>query len=107
MKFDDLKNKLLEFSEETSIEEARGIMAEAVELIPAVDDDITSLTNEVDSLRIDVENRDNEIEKLKTENGRLYRDRVSTIVEKDVENAENAEREYTRDELEQMFNEFK
>ena len=81
-------------------------MAEVVELLPSVDDDITALTNEVDSLKTDVENRDNEIEKLKTENGRLYRDRVSSIVDNEVENVENSEREYSREELEKMFNEF-
>ena len=105
--FEEIKEKIIKIDENTSLEEMRNTIADVVEAIPTVTSDITGLTDRVSELQTEVANRDAEIERLKTENGKLFRERVSKIVDEseDEKEKEVTEDEYTRDELEKMFRE--
>lgn len=99
--FDKLRDTIMQMTEETTLEEARNINASAIETIGELDTDITAMASEIDRLKTENETKDGEIDRLKTENGKLYRERVSSIVE--TKEADEVEKELTRDELEAMF----
>lgn len=95
--------KLLELlngiTEDTSIEEARRIVLDAIEAANSALDDVKALKDLVDEQNESLANKDYEIARLKEENGRIYRDRAESIV-KHAEDEVNKVSEKTNDELE-------
>lgn len=68
-------------TEDTSIEEARRIILDVVELCKSVADDMQGLKDIIEEQRESLANNDYEIARLKEENGRIYRDRVERLLE--------------------------
>ena len=95
--------KLLELlngiTEDTSIEEARRIVLDAIEAANSALDDVKALKDLVDEQNESLVNKDYEIARLKEENGRIYRDRAESIV-KHAEDEVSKVSEKTNDELE-------
>lgn len=86
-------------TEETSIEEARRIVLDAVEMCNTVLDDLKALKDLVDEQNASLTDKDYEIARLKEENGRIYRDRAEQIVKNSEAKIDELE-EKTQDELE-------
>lgn len=86
-------------TEETSIEEARRIVLDAVEMCNTVLDDLKALKDLVDEQNASLTDKDYEIARLKEENGRIYRDRAEQIVKNSEAKIDEVE-EKTQDELE-------
>lgn len=86
-------------TEETSIEEARRIVLDAVEMCNTVLDDMKALKDLVDEQNTSLTDKDYEIARLKEENGRIYRDRAEQIVKNSEAKIDEVE-EKTQDELE-------
>lgn len=86
-------------TEETSIEEARRIVLDAVEMCNTVLDDLKALKDLVDEQNNSLTDKDYEIARLKEENGRIYRDRAEQIVKNSEAKIDEVE-EKTQDELE-------
>lgn len=78
-------NKIIELlnniTEDTSIEEARRITLDVVELCKSVADDMQGLKDIIEEQRESLEDKDYEIARLKEENGRIYRDRAERLME--------------------------
>lgn len=72
-------------TEETSIEEARRVILDVVELCNSVADDMRGLKDIVDEQAQSLSDKDYEIARLKEENGRIYRDRAERL----IQNTEN------------------
>lgn len=89
-------------TEETSIEEARRIVLDAVEMCNTVLDDMKALKDLVDEQNTSLTDKDYEIARLKEENGRIYRDRAEQIVKNSEAEIDKVE-EKTQDELEEEF----
>ena len=68
-------------TEETSIEEARRVILDVVELCNSVADDMRGLKDIVDEQAQSLDNKDYEIARLKEENGRIYRDRAERLIQ--------------------------
>lgn len=68
-------------TEETSIEEARRVILDVVELCNSVADDMRGLKDIVDEQAQSLSNKDYEIARLKEENGRIYRDRAERLIQ--------------------------
>ena len=77
-----VKEILSSFTADTTIEEARRLVAEALEETVKAEDDITALNITIEELKSTAIDSANEIDRLKEENGRLYRDRTISIIEK-------------------------
>ena len=87
---------LASVTEDSTIEEARRVIADCIEEAQKVKDDITGLKTSIDDITATNVDLTEEIARLKEENGRLYRDRVRTatdIVEKKVEDILTPEQE--------------
>lgn len=86
-------------TEETSIEEARRVILDVVELCNSVADDMRGLKDIVDEQTQSLSDKDYEIARLKEENGRIYRDRAERLIQNtedkiaDVEEKTQAETE--------------
>lgn len=63
--------------EDSTVEEARRVIADVRDLIGEVNSDITGFKETIDELSGKLAERDDEIERLKEENGRLFRERVA------------------------------
>lgn len=78
-------NKIIELlnaiTEDTSIEEARRIILDVLELCKSVADDIQGLRDIIEEQQESLANNDYEIARLKEENGRIYRDRAERLME--------------------------
>lgn len=68
-------------TEGTSIEEARRIILDVVELCKSVADDMQGLKDIIEEQRESLTNNNYEIARLKEENGRIYRDRAERLME--------------------------
>lgn len=68
-------------TEDTSIEEARRITLDAMELCKSVADDMQGLKDVIEEQQESLTNKDYEIARLKEENGRIYRDRAERLIE--------------------------
>lgn len=86
-------------TEETSIEEARRVILDVVELCNSVADDMRGLKDIVDEQAQSLTDKDYEIARLKEENGRIYRDRAERLIQ-NTENKIAEVEEKTQAELE-------
>lgn len=86
-------------TEETSIEEARRVILDVVELCNSVADDMRGLKDIVDEQAQSLTDKDYEIARLKEENGRIYRDRAERLIQNTEDKIAEAE-EKTQAELE-------
>lgn len=86
-------------TEETSIEEARRVILDVVELCNSVADDMRGLKDIVDEQAQSLTDKDYEIARLKEENGRIYRDRAERLIQNTEDNSAEVE-EKTQAELE-------
>lgn len=77
MNMDALLALLRSITSDTSIEEARRIIAEAVEGSQTIIDDLNALRITTNDLQSKLDESTAEIARLKEENGRLYRDRIN------------------------------
>lgn len=68
-------------TEDTSIEEARRITLDAMELCKSVADDMQGLKDVIEEQQESLTNKDYEIARLKEENGRIYRDRAERLIQ--------------------------
>ena len=87
---------LASITEDSTIEEARRVIADCIDEAQKVKDDITGLKQSIDDINAVNVDLTDEITRLKEENGRLYRDRVRTatdIVEEKVEDTLTPEQE--------------
>ena len=86
-------------TEETSIEEARRVILDVVELCNSVADDMRGLKDIVDEQAQSLTDKDYEIARLKEENGRIYRDRAERLLQNTEDKIAEVE-EKTQAELE-------
>lgn len=89
-------------TEDTSIEEARRVNLEVIELCKTVADDMRALKDVVDEQTQSLTDKDYEIARLKEENGRIYRDRAEQIMantEKAIDEVAEKSTEELEDEL--------
>lgn len=86
-------------TEETSIEEARRVILDVVELCNSVADDMRGLKDIVDEQAQSLTEKDYEIARLKEENGRIYRDRAERLIQNTEDKIAEVE-EKTQAELE-------
>ena len=86
-------------TEETSIEEARRVILDVVELCNSVADDMRGLKDIVDEQVQSLSDKDYEIARLKEENGRIYRDRAERLIQNTEDKIAEVE-EKTQAELE-------
>lgn len=86
-------------TEETSIEEARRVILDVVELCNSVADDMRGLKDIVDEQAQSLTDKDYEIARLKEENGRIYRDRAERLIQNTEDKIAEVE-EKTQTELE-------
>lgn len=86
-------------TEETSIEEARRVILDVVELCNSVADDMRGLKDIVDEQAQSLTDKDYEIARLKEENGRIYRDRAERLIQNTEDKIDEVE-EKTQAELE-------
>lgn len=86
-------------TEETSIEEARRVILDVVELCNSVADDMRGLKDIVDEQAQSLTDKDYEIARLKEENGRIYRDRAERLIQNTEDKISEVE-EKTQAELE-------
>lgn len=87
---------LASVTEDSTIEEARRVIADCIDEAQKVKDDITGLKQSIDDINAVNVDLTDEVTRLKEENGRLYRDRVRTatdIVEEKVEETLTPEQE--------------
>lgn len=78
---DKIIELLNNITEETSIEEARRVILDVVELCNSVADDMRGLKDIVDEQAQSLSDKDYEIARLKEENGRIYRDRAERLIQ--------------------------
>lgn len=78
---DKIIELLNNITEDTSIEEARRITLDVVELCKSVADDMQGLKDIIEDQRESLTNKDYEIARLKEENGRIYRDRAERLIQ--------------------------
>lgn len=78
---DKIIELLNNITEDTSIEEARRIILDVVELCKSVADDMQGLKDIIEDQRESLANKDYEIARLKEENGRIYRDRAERLIQ--------------------------
>lgn len=90
---DKILELLRSINENTTIEEARRIVLDVVEMCNNIVSDINGYTNLINELTAQNSDKDFEIARLKEENGRIYRERAEEIsrnidreVDKVVEN---------------------
>lgn len=86
-------------TEKTSIEEARRVILDVVELCNSVADDMRGLKDIVDEQAQSLADKDYEIARLKEENGRIYRDRAERLIQNTEDKIAEVE-EKTQAELE-------
>lgn len=86
-------------TEDTSIEEARRIILDVVELCKSVADDMQGLKDIIEEQRESLTNKNYEIARLKEENGRIYRDRAERLIQNTEDKIAEVE-EKTQAELE-------
>ena len=72
---------LASVTEDSTIEEARRVIADCIDEAQKVKDDITGLKQSIDDINAINADLTDEVARLKEENGRLYRDRVRTVTE--------------------------
>ena len=72
---------LASVTEDSTIEEARRVIADCIDEAQKVKDDITGLKQSIDEINAVNADLTDEVARLKEENGRLYRDRVRTVTE--------------------------
>lgn len=93
-------------TEETSIEEARRVILDVVELCNSVADDMRGLKDIVEEQAQSLSDKDYEIARLKEENGRIYRDRAERLIQntedKNAEVEEKTQAELESDLLENI-----
>lgn len=82
---DKIIELLNNITEDTSIEEARRVILDVVELCNSVADDMRGLKDIVDEQAQSLSDKDSEIARLKEENGRIYRDRAERLMENTTE----------------------
>lgn len=82
-------------NEESSAEELRRAIADALDETAAVTDDIKEYQRVIDELTESNANKDSEIARIKEENGRLFRERLADKTERATEAIE----EKTDDEI--------
>lgn len=101
---DKIKDLVSKITEELTIEEVRPIVADIVDEIPNLESDVEALLSRVGELEEDVRSRDADIDKLREENGRLFRERIADItkVEKEEEEVEKDD-EMSAEELRELF----
>lgn len=68
-------------TEDSSIEEARRVILDVIELCNSVADDMKGLRDIIAEQTESLTNKDYEIARLKEENGRIYRDRAERLME--------------------------
>lgn len=78
---DKIIELLNNITEDTSIEEARRITLDAMELCKSVADDMQGLKDVIEEQQESLTNKDYEIARLKEENGRIYRDRAERLIQ--------------------------
>lgn len=96
---DKIIELLNNITEDTSIEEARRIILDVVELCNSVADDMRGLKDIVDEQAQSLSDKDCEIARLKEENGRIYRDRAERLIQNTEDKIAEVE-EKTQAELE-------
>lgn len=101
---DKLRELLSGITEEMTIEEVRPVVADAVDALESADSDIDALVTRVGELEADIELKNAEIDKLRTENGRLFRERIAHIEKSDEAEAEAVDEEMSAEELRELFN---
>ena len=67
-------------TEDSSIEEARRVILDVIELCNSVADDMKGLRDIISEQTESLTNKDYEIARLKEENGRIYRDRAERLI---------------------------
>lgn len=80
MTIDELRELLGTVTDESSLEEARRVIADALENIQSINDDIETLRVSYNDATAEIGNLTDEVNRLKEENGRLFRDRRSAYV---------------------------
>ena len=78
---DKIIELLASVTEDSTIEEARRVIADCIDEAQKVKDDITGLRQSIDDINAVNADLTDEVARLKEENGRLYRDRVRTATE--------------------------
>lgn len=89
-------------SENASVEELRRALADISDANVTVLDDITALNSVISDLRSENANLTDEVSRLKEENGRLFRERVTVVADatnKELESVSSV------DEIEKLENE--
>lgn len=89
-------------SENASVEELRRALADISDANVTVLDDITSLNSVIEDLQNENRNLTDEVSRLKEENGRLFRERVTVVADatnKELESVSSV------DEIEKLENE--
>ena len=86
---DKILELLASITENTTVEEARRIIADVIDEAQKVKDDITGLKQSIDDINAVNADLTDEVARLKEENGRLYRDRVRTATEAVEEKVED------------------
>lgn len=101
-------NKILELlasiTENTTVEEARRIIADVIDEANKVKDDITGLQKSIEDLNAQNADLTAEVTRLQEENGRLFRERVRTATET-VTEAFDIEEKTPDEEAEELLNE--
>lgn len=89
-------------TDETSIEEARRIILDVVELCDAIVNDINGYVDAIAQLTEERAKQDAEIARLREENGRIYRERAEQIrdnIERKADEVVDNAAELSEDEL--------
>ena len=93
---DRIIDLLASVTENSTIEEARRVIADCIDEAQKVKDDIIGLNKSIDDINVVNAELTDEVARLKEENGRLYLDRVRTatdIVKEQVEDILTPEQE--------------
>lgn len=86
-------------TEETSTEELRRIIADALDETQLVVDDIKEYQRVIDNLTQSNKDKDFEIARIKEENGRLFRERMADKTDRIIEKSEEKTDEEVVEEL--------
>lgn len=73
---DDTKNILLSATEDMTAEELRRVIADTAEKLESAEIDVTARDSRISELESENKNLAEEVDRLKEENGRLFRERL-------------------------------
>lgn len=97
-----IREILTPVDDSTTLEEARRIIADALDAVTDVEADAQNYADEIARLTTELADSATEIARLREENGRLFRERISKV--EDVKEAiVDAVEEVTEDELENLI----